>query len=261
MRQLTTLALLLAMSCYVSAQTPTDKLLQEAQAAPTLEQNLRVLTDEIGGRIPGTPAMARAEQWGLDAFKAAGGENIHLEPAQLAASWTEGHTQLDVVSQVQFHVRAVSLTWTAPSSSPPLGSPVIDVGSGSAQDFQKAGNLRGAVALVHSHTMKTWDDLFEEYLKQGDLIAAAKKGGAVAVAFISTPDWNCCADRAGRNGHCDRDPVGPCRGTWDGSGAGHNCSRPWLLDATRAAYRGPGSSGSHDCAARRLRGWGRCADN
>lgn len=186
MRQLTTLALLLAMSCYVSAQTPTDKLLQEAQAAPTLEQNLRVLTDEIGGRIPGTPAMARAEQWGLDAFKAAGGENIHLEPAQLAASWTEGHTQLDVVSPVQFHVRAVSLTWTAPSSSPPLGSPVIDVGSGSAQDFQKAGNLRGAVALVHSHTMKTWDDLFEEYLKQGDLIAAAKKGGAVAVAFIST---------------------------------------------------------------------------
>jgi carboxypeptidase Q len=176
---------LLAATC-AAAQTSSDKLLQEAQQAPTLEKNLRVLTDEIGGRVPGTPAMDRAVQWGVDAFKAAGGESVHTEPVQLAASWTEGNTQVDVVSPVVFHVRAVSLTWTAPASSPPQGRPVVDVGAGTDQDFQKAGNVRGAIALVHSHTMKTWDDLFEEYLKQMDLIEAAKKSGATAVAFIST---------------------------------------------------------------------------
>jgi carboxypeptidase Q len=173
-------------STYILAQSPTDKLLKEAQEAPTLEKNLRALTDEIGGRIPGTPAMDRAVQWGLKAFKAAGGENVHTEPAQLAASWTEGNTQVEVVGPVQFHVRAVSLTWTAPSASPAHGVPVVDVGMGTDQDFQKAANLAGAVALVHSHTMKTWDDLFEEYLKQRELLMAAKKAGAVAVAFIST---------------------------------------------------------------------------
>jgi Iap family predicted aminopeptidase len=63
----------------------------------------------------------------------------------------------------------------------------VDVGGGTDQDFQsKAGKLKGAIALVHSKTMKTWDDLFEEYLKQMDLINAAKKSGAAAVAFIST---------------------------------------------------------------------------
>src|SRR5258708_2090659 len=179
MRNLKALALLVIPACCL-AQTPAGKLIQEAQQAPTLEKNLRVLTDEIGGRIPGTPAMDRAVQWGVDAFKAAGGVNVHTEPAQLAASWTEGNTQVDVVSPVQFHVRAVSLTWIAPSISPPQGLPVVDVGAGTEQEFQKASNLRGAIALVHSNTMKTWDDLFEEYLKQMDLLNAAQKAGAVA---------------------------------------------------------------------------------
>src|SRR5215813_2922980 len=178
--------LVLLASVCAAVQTSADKLLQEAQQAPTLEKNLRVLTDEIGGRVPGTPAMDRAIEWGVNAFKAAGGENVHTEPVRLAASWTEGNTQVEVVSPVAFQVRAVSLTWTAPSSSPPQGLPVVDVGAGTDQDFQKAGDLHGAIALVHSRTMKTWDDLFDEYLKQLDLLEAAKKSGAAAVAFIST---------------------------------------------------------------------------
>jgi carboxypeptidase Q len=186
MRKLTFLPLLALWCACAPAQNPTDKLLHEAQQSLTLEKNLRALTDEVGGRIPGTPAMDRAVQWGLAAFKAAGGENVHTEPAQLAASWTEGNTQVEVVSPVEFRVRAVSLTWTAPSASPANGVPVVDVGMGGDQDFEKATGIKGAIALVHSHTMKTWDDLFEEYLKQTGLIQAAKKAGAVAVAFIST---------------------------------------------------------------------------
>ncbi|HEX4602387.1 MAG TPA: hypothetical protein VH724_00190, partial [Candidatus Angelobacter sp.] len=179
---------LLFFSCYLLAQSPAEKLIAESQQSPTLEKNLRVLTDEIGGRVPGTPAMARAEQWGVDAFKAAGGEDVHTEPAQLAASWTEGNTQVEVVGPTHFHVRAVSLTWTAAANSPADGLPVVDVGAGTNDDFRKAANLRGAVALVHSKTMKTWDDLFEEYLTQIDKLTAAKKAGAVAIAFISTRD-------------------------------------------------------------------------
>jgi carboxypeptidase Q len=185
MRILRALGLLLLAS-YAVAQTPADKLIAEGQQSPTLEKNLRALTDEIGGRIPGTPAMDRAVQWGVDAFKAAGGENVHTEPAELAASWTEGNTQVDVVSPERFHVRAVSLTWTAPATSSASGLPVVDVGFGKAEDFEKAGNLHGAIALVHSNNMKTWDDLFEEYLTQAAKLSAAQKAGATAIAFIST---------------------------------------------------------------------------
>ncbi|MGZ7100340.1 MAG: M20/M25/M40 family metallo-hydrolase [Candidatus Angelobacter sp.] len=187
MRKLIVLAVLL-FSSFLVAQTPAEKLIAEGQLSPTLEKNLRVLTDEIGGRVPGTPAMDRAVQWGMDAFKAAGGENVHTEPAPLAASWREGNTQVDVVGPVRFHVRAVSLTWTPASNSPAEGLPVVDVGAGTNQDFQKTPNIRGAVALIHSKTMKTWDDLFEEYLTQAGKLSAAQNAGAVAVAFISTRD-------------------------------------------------------------------------
>jgi hypothetical protein len=49
MRHLKLLALLL-FSSYLTAQTPVEKLITEAEKSPTLEKNLRVLTGEIGGR-------------------------------------------------------------------------------------------------------------------------------------------------------------------------------------------------------------------
>src|ERR1700692_686041 len=37
-----------------------------------MQENLRRLTDEIGGRVTGSPAMERAVQWATSAFRAAG---------------------------------------------------------------------------------------------------------------------------------------------------------------------------------------------
>ena len=37
-----------------------------------LEENLRRLTDEIGGRVSGSPKMAKAVEWAVAAFRTAG---------------------------------------------------------------------------------------------------------------------------------------------------------------------------------------------
>src|SRR5260370_29696057 len=97
-----TILMLLVISSSLSAQTAADKLILEAQQAPTLEKNLRVLTDEIGGRVPGTPAMERAVQWGVDAFKAAGADSVHTEAVKISSSWMEGHTPAKIVTPAQF---------------------------------------------------------------------------------------------------------------------------------------------------------------
>src|SRR5262249_51285813 len=47
MRILAMSGLALSISCAM-AQTPADKLIAEGQQSPTLERNLRALTDEIG---------------------------------------------------------------------------------------------------------------------------------------------------------------------------------------------------------------------
>ena len=138
-----------------------DAVMQEALKPPTpLQENLRVLTDEIGGRVPGTPAMQQAVQWGANAFKAAGADSVHTEEFTIAQSWGEGDTLVNVVAPVKFYVRAHSIAW-----GPALNATarVVDVGMGTDAEFAKAGDIAGAIVLAHSNVLKTWNDLFEEY--------------------------------------------------------------------------------------------------
>ena len=171
--------------CAWAQSSDVERITAEALKASPLQENLRVLTDEIGGRVPGTPAMQRAVVWAVDAFKKAGEENVHVEPFTMPVSWSEGGTRVDVVAPVVFRVRAVAMPWTLPLRSV-VHARVVDVGDGSLTNFRKAGNIAGAVLLVHSEVLKSWDGLFAEYLKAPPIIDAALRGKAMAVAFIST---------------------------------------------------------------------------
>ena len=183
------------------AQDAADQVITEALKPSALEANLRRLTDEIGGRVPGTPAMQRAVDWGVDAFRAAGADSVHTENFTLPVSWAEGATEMSVtaiptrgrdrdqklssVPVSQFRVRAVSVAW-APALLPHRHVRVIDVGEGAAEDFSRAGTVAGALLLVHSEEMKKWDDLFAEYLRAPGIIDRAVTGKALAIAFQST---------------------------------------------------------------------------
>ncbi|HEY7098314.1 MAG TPA: M20/M25/M40 family metallo-hydrolase [Terriglobales bacterium] len=167
------------------AQGQADRVIAEALKPSPLENNLQRLTDGIGGRVPGTPAMDKAVQWGVDAFKAAGADSVKTEDFTIRASWSEGATQASVVDPERFTLRAVSIAW-APALAAHKHVPVVDVGDGSAEGFAKAGNIAGAVLLVHSDEMKKWDDLFAEYLRAPGIIDRAVKGNALAILFQST---------------------------------------------------------------------------
>jgi hypothetical protein len=92
---------------------------------------------------------------------------------------------MTVVSPEQFVLRTVSIAW-APALAPHTHVPLIDVAQGTEEDFARAGNIAGAIVLVHSEEMKTWADLFAEYLKAPGVIDRAVNGKALAVAFQST---------------------------------------------------------------------------
>ena len=174
------------------------RIIQSALQPSSLENNLRHLTDEIGGRVPGTPAMQRAIDWGVQVFKVAGADSVHTEEFSIPYSWAEGATEMTVsatgtaldpkltqIPKVEFRVRCVSIAW-APALAPVKHVPMIDVGKGTAVDFAKAGDISGRIVLVHSTVLKTWEDLFAEYSNAPPVIAAAVKGKAKAVAFIAT---------------------------------------------------------------------------
>lgn len=186
----------LAIVCFASDTEDNARIIEVALQPSPIQSNLQQLTDEVGGRIPGTPAMQRAMDWGLQMFKAAGADSVHTEDFSIQSSWAEGATEMSVSAYpsspdaksariVDFRVRCVSIAW-APALAPTKHIPVIDVGEGSAADFQKAGNISGKIVLVHSVVLKTWDDLFAEYTKAPPVIDAAVKGKAKAIAFIAT---------------------------------------------------------------------------
>src|ERR1700723_1894052 len=173
-------------------------IIQEALKPSPLESDLHHLTDEIGGRIPGPPAMQHAVQWGLQAFKAAGADMLHTEGFTIPVSWSEGATEMIATAfyevgeakgggmlPIVIHVHAVSIAW-APAMAPTKHIPIVDVGEGTALDFKNAGDISGKLVLVHSVVLKTWDDLFAEYTKAPPIIDLAVKGKAVAIAFIAT---------------------------------------------------------------------------
>src|SRR2546428_4176399 len=135
----TALAVLLVVSTFAVAQesSQADRAMQEALKASPLEENLRQLTDEIGGRVPGTPAMVQAVLWGVAAFKAAGADSVHTEEFVIPTSWTEGDTRVEVTSPGRFNLRAVSIAW-APAL-PRVHARMVDVGKGTTQEVTKAG--------------------------------------------------------------------------------------------------------------------------
>lgn len=179
------LCLTLLLSITLLAQDHSAQLIEEALKPSPIETNLEHLTDQIGGRVPGTPAMQKAIEWGVQAFRAAGADSVHTEAFTIPTSWEEGNTQMSVIAPEHFSVRLVSLAW-APALVPQQRVPVVDVGEGSAEDFSKAGIFAGNILLVHSNEMSTWDDLFAEYLRAAGIIDRAVKGKALAIAFQST---------------------------------------------------------------------------
>src|SRR6202162_6370537 len=184
------------------ADTSEANLVIQAALQPSpLQANLQRLTDEIGGRVPGTLAMQHAVAWGVQAFTAAGADGVHTEGFTIPYSWSEGATEMTATTAYQvdaskvgggtvlstFRVRAVSVAW-APALAPVKHVPVVDVAEGTEADFKKAGDISGKIVLVHTVVLKTWDDLFAEYAKAPPVIDLAAKGKAKAVAFMATRD-------------------------------------------------------------------------
>ncbi|HEY2460970.1 MAG TPA: M20/M25/M40 family metallo-hydrolase [Candidatus Acidoferrum sp.] len=160
------------------------KILPQVMGPSPMGENLRRLTDEIGGRVTGTPKMAEAVAWAVAAFRAEG-VDVHTEKYMLPVSWSEGDTRLELTGPVKFPVRLVSEGWVPPIAAGGIEAGLVDVGYGSEREFASAGNtLRGAILLVHSDLGSTWADLFNEYLRPPGIIDRALKNGAAAILWM-----------------------------------------------------------------------------
>lgn len=174
-------------SIHKSCADVAPAIIKNALGPSPLEENLRVLTDQIGGRVTSSPAADKAVDWAVDAFRHAGVDEVLTENFTLPAGWAEGRTRLAVLAPEPFPVHLVSMGWSPATPPGGLTADVVDIGTGQEGDFKHAGDaVKGAILLVHTDVLKTWDDLFNEYLDEPAVEQRAMDAGAAAILWMST---------------------------------------------------------------------------
>jgi hypothetical protein len=160
------------------------KIIPQVMGPSPMEENLRRLTDQVGGRVSGSAEMAKAVEWAVAAFRTAGIE-VHTEKYTLATRWSEGDTRLELLGPEKFPVRLVSEGWSPAIPAGGIEANLVDVGFGTVEDFGRAGGaVKGSILLVSSEIGSTWNDLFKEYALPPAIIDRAVKAGAAAILWM-----------------------------------------------------------------------------
>jgi carboxypeptidase Q len=104
--------------------TGTGSLIAEAMDRSELMQNLQHLSDAIGPRLTGSPAMRRANDWTAERFRAYG-LATRLEPYTFGITWERGAVSLRLVAPFARALTAHSWAWTAGTHGQAVSGPVV----------------------------------------------------------------------------------------------------------------------------------------
>ena len=147
------------------------------------------LTTEVGPRMAGTEAEARARDWAVKKLKAMGYANVRIEPFDMPV-WTRGAEGAEILTP--FPQRMVITALGNSASTPPEGIIGEIVGFNSMAEFEAAPaeEVRGKIVFV-SHAMPRTQDgsgygFFGGPRRQGPTLASKKGALAIVVRSIGT---------------------------------------------------------------------------
>ncbi len=147
---------------------------------------LEKLTDEVGGRVTGTPQTRAASELILAALKEAGYSNARFEEFPLESRWIRGPASGRIVSPIERPIAVGSYAWV-PGTAGPVTVPLVDIGAPAANALPvPAERVRGAAVLVDPQKVGT-DPAF---VMRAALARALAEAGAAAMLIPS--------DKAGR---------------------------------------------------------------
>jgi carboxypeptidase Q len=142
---------------------------------------LTELSDDVGGRVTGSPAAQKAIDWGLAKMNAIGLVNVRAEKYSMWKGWTRGTASAELLAPLHRTLTVDSMGWTG--STPPQGAEA-EVVSANLFDMDaeltNTSRFRGKIVLMKPEGVprKNFWMLFAQY---GDFLKELHKAGAVAV--------------------------------------------------------------------------------
>jgi len=172
------------------------------------EEDLRALTDEIGGRPTGSEANLRSVEWGLERFRAAGVE-ARREAFTLPARWLERSATARIISSdgtLGFSPRIAGMPYSVAASG--LTAALLDGGRGLAADFARLGQkARGALVLIETEELHDVPGLFKEYGESAGIQERAFEAGVAGLVLMGSRPRDVLHRQNAWLGHRNRHPM------------------------------------------------------
>jgi carboxypeptidase Q len=126
---------------------PAAKLIGEAVSSTFAWDRLSVLTDTIGNRLSGSPALDRAIQWAVGEMKRDGLENVHTEKV-MVPKWVRGEESAEIVEPARHPIVMLGLGDSV--ATPPDGIEAEVLVVRSFEDLEaRAAQVRGRIVLFN----------------------------------------------------------------------------------------------------------------
>lgn len=152
----------------------------EVMAGSRIRENLRVLCDEIGGRVTGTDAGRRARAFAESLLVSYGLASVGQEPFEFIG-WEGRVVECAAISPRPFRLEVAPLAYTPPTPDGGLEAEVIDAGYGSPEEIEALGAaLRGRLALVLSGRPPGG-----RWMHRSEVMAAVADAGAAGLLYES----------------------------------------------------------------------------
>ena len=126
-----------------------NRIWEEGVNRSRLMETLSYLTDVIGPRLPGSPAMAKGHDWAAARFKEFGMANVAVEPSgDYGPGWQNEYVSVHLTAPAYQPVLAFPVPWTMGTKGKIVGQPILAVISSPADMEKYKGKLKGAIVFT-----------------------------------------------------------------------------------------------------------------
>jgi carboxypeptidase Q len=147
------------------------------------------ITTEVGQRLAGTEAEARAREWSVVKLKALGFSNVRVETYKMPV-WVRGAETAEIISPFPQRMAVTALGNSGSTGPQGLTLPIAAFDSFAALKAAKPASVQGKIVFV-SHAMKSAQDgsgygAFGAARRQGPSVASKMGAAAIVVRSIGT---------------------------------------------------------------------------